>query len=73
MMNICDFFSPEPVVQEMLFINVSIFSSGGHCAHWAELFTRFLWRALWGTFRRNYFQLGPVVQGEMSFKRKVYT
>ena len=36
----------------------------------AKAIKQFRKRALWGTFIRNYFEFGPVVQGEMLFKEK---
>ena len=68
--HLSDFFSPEPVVQEMLFINVSIFSSGGHCLHWAELFTRFLWRELWGHSGEIIFNLDRWFRGRCHLNEK---
>ena len=41
----------EPVVQEMLFINVSIFSSGGHFTQWGRTFYEILVEGIMGNIQ----------------------
>ena len=48
----------EPVVQELLFINVSNFSSGGHFAQWGRTFDEILVEGIKGNIQAKLFSIG---------------